>query len=120
MLTKQEIFNKVWERAKDPRRSVAPYSKRTGSKQICMYRPGGGLPPCFIGVCIPDSEYISTMETGIHQLACFGPWPPSLSREEADVDYYAALQRIHDDADPALWPEKLREVAERYSLTVPA
>ena len=48
-MTDQEFFNKVWERAKDPR--VA-----SGTGGTCMYRAPDGL-RCFVGECIPDAEY---------------------------------------------------------------
>lgn len=116
-LTKQEAFNLVWERAKDPRRSMG--SSTVADQSFCAYRGSHGV-KCFVGVLIPDEEYHPCMEgERASYLLTNGNLPPSL--DPADVEFYDTMQRVHDDFEtpPSQWHDLLRIVAAEYNLTVP-
>ena len=108
-LTLQEVFNAVWERAKDKTKAVT--DNRWAD---CLYRAKDGR-KCFIGVLIPDAEYDPTMEgDGIIQIKSKLPCLQGL-----DVDRLNDLQIIHDAHPVEAWEEKLRDFALVYNLTVP-
>lgn len=109
-LTKQQVFDKVWERAKVKKRSL-------NSEGSCSYRVVDG-PPCFIGACIPDAQYRPEIERqGVYGLAWEGLLPDSL--DPRDVEFLAKLQSIHDTQDPPEWEDRLMQLAFDYDLLIP-
>ena len=111
-LSNQEIFNIVWERAKDKR-------KATKGVWGCAYRakqPDGEVLKCFIGACIPDSMYEPKMEGAIEFLLL---GYPALGFLYPQAGFLAALQSIHDKALPDEWEQRLRLTADKYKLTIP-
>lgn len=109
--TLQDLFNAAWERAKTPVKAVEPGQK------VCLYRPGHNIPPCFIGVLIPDEKYHEKME-GLRG------YDPVIRRaadihDDVDVIHIVGLQGIHDHCDPEEWERLLRDYAKKYHLTIP-
>lgn len=109
MFTLQEVFNAVWERAKDKTKAS------TNDKwKDCLYRASDGR-KCFMGVLIPDTEYQTDMEgDGIKQIVHRLP-----SLKGLTVEYLNDLQIIHDSYDVKQWEDKLRSFAHIHELTVP-
>lgn len=102
-LSMQEMFDKVWERAKDKRKAVTP-SRR------CRYRNYAGL-KCFVGELLSDEEYRPGMEgKPVAQLGLFA------GRELALLENF---QLIHDVEAPNCWAVSLTQVARRFNLEVP-
>lgn len=124
MITKQEAFDIIWERAKDKRQART----KPANGGHCRYRmttPEGDQIACFIGAIMPDDMYDDSMETfNIGSLIC------GSEENEAFVDirnllgvhhknFYERLQNIHDHQDPGEWEHWLRQVAEDHELTIP-
>lgn len=104
MITKQEAFNLVWERAKDKRRAVA--------HGRCLYRAPDGL-KCFVGVLIPDEKYDARFDS---------EWRTTGEVMDCDKElerFLCSLQGIHDWTEPAEWERLLRQVALAEGLEVP-
>ena len=110
----QSIFNVVWERAKDKRKSVdrAPILASGVYGDRCMYRSPDGL-KCFAGALIPDEAYRPEWEGKMSvNVPCFDQF------QEART-LIRQLQVIHDDDHPDNWEYELRVVAKRFGLEVP-
>mgnify|MGYP000264000552 FL=1 len=128
MLTLQEVFNKVWERAYTPIRSEneALLQPSTPGKNICSYRnPKDGVNHCFIGVCIPNEVYNEEFE-GMGALDLFKSYPNEMKlifgnmvTEYRAKNALSELQSIHDLIEPEFWHERLREFAIKYNLAIP-
>ena len=110
-ITLQEVFNKVWERAKVKKKSF------DSCGAFCSYRNGDGSPNhCFVGILIPDDRYNPAMEQG------------SISVNKSVSSLFNAnlhqalggLQYIHDSCDPNNWEYDLRKFAKDHRLKVPA
>lgn len=114
MLTDQEMFNIVWKRAKIPARAVV------AGAGICRLRANKTAEDplrCFLGECIPDNEYNPTWDNGntptsVVLRECY-------SLKELTYSLVTDIQRIHDNCAPGVWEEMLREIAEKYDLTIP-
>lgn len=113
-MNKQEVFNKVWERAKDKRRATE------GVAEIrCLLRADrkANSLACFIGVLIPNEQYTPDMEDiGFMQLL------RAIQKEDffmVDYHFFLDIRSIHDSNSPHMWDTLLRELAARYKLTVP-
>jgi len=111
-LTHQGLFNLVWERAKDRRKSfgnAGPDEEMLG----CLYRGPNGL-ECFIGIAIPDVLYEVDMERR---------WSTDcvINRVMPHIDHKFArdLQFIHDLNGPEYWENMLKDFADKHGLTVP-
>ena len=114
-ITLQEVFNKVWERAKVEVRSF------DSTKAICTYRNSDGSKNhCFVGVCIPDELYTPEMEDG-----------GSISVNECVKSLFhktlhpalQELQSIHDNRGhygTDDWPAELTKFAKKHRLKIPA
>lgn len=107
-ITKQELFNKVWERAKIQKKSVS-------SGGNCHYRnPDGSGNHCFIGIAIPDENYNHHMEgLSAHALS------PRLFPNICDALFLNQLQFIHDTISCYLWQQELTNFATQHELTIP-
>lgn len=119
LLTLQEVFDKIWERAKDPRKSLR--KPHDPENSLCAYRSPDGL-KCFMGVLLPDQNYDPSMDdeksvptkTGIGYVKDFIPLDLSVSEE-----HLYRLQRIHDSWEPENWRSRLIAFATSQHLTVP-
>lgn len=110
-LTLQQVFNGAWERAKHKVRCTLPDNFR------CRYR-AENIPPCFIGVSIPDELYDDNFEgKGIAALAT--DWLPELFAG-IDPEVLSDLQSVHDDVPIDMWESELRIFAQEHELEVPA
>ena len=111
----QDVFNKVWERAK--------IKERSESLQSCLYRnPDGSKNHCFVGVCIPDELYDPKMDeaaTGADQLLIKYPKVCELFNFQDAGLALLDLQRIHDYGDPDDWEPELVKFASNNNLTIP-
>lgn len=115
----QELFNIVWERAKDHRKAMEV--NPDGSPGFCMYRlnqdPNGLA--CFIGAALPNEKYVPGMD------ALFGSLGWSLQAVlqvigyDGDIFLAADLQRIHDGISSDRWDTHLRDFAFDHNLTIP-
>src|SRR5574343_435632 len=110
--TRQEVFNKVWDRAKDKVKAIDG-----DTDYQCRYRAPNGK-ACFLGVLIPDDKYTPEMEYA-GSIACnetvlqfFGMSHCSENRN--DIQFLYNLQRIHDFSDPNLWEQELSKIAIEY------
>lgn len=113
--TDQEIFNKIWERAKDPRICGR-------SRIACYYRPQDELPadtpPCFIGILIPDDLVDECGNSGsIEGNISYSEWSSFFKGN--NVHFLNICQRVHDNRHPDQWQKELRIIAHEYNLTVP-
>lgn len=107
-MNNQEIFNIVWERAKDHRVCK--------DKNWCKYRQNDNANDelrCFIGACIPDEKYSPGFEdSSLSQVL-------SDLKFTCDLTFAEQLQEIHDLNKPENWERMLRNLAQRFKLTVP-
>lgn len=108
MLTKDEIFAKVRERAKDQRK--ARDENRTKGLQ-CMYRAPNGL-ACFVGCLIPDELYKPEMDHDIGGGSSIGQ---IFKHSPAIAEYLGRdnlwlliqLQGIHDGTPTKQWDDEI-------------
>lgn len=110
-LSNQEVFNVVWERAKDKRQA-----KKEEGWPVCWYRMGedpNGL-ACFAGALIPNEEYSPQFE--LNGAVYANPW---FSDHVEDIEFLGELQTIHDGYIPEEWEGLLRDKARQYGLEVP-
>lgn len=114
-MTRQEIFNKVWERAKDRRRSFR--RDPDSGMDMCLYRDKRKKLACFAGCLFPDAEYHPDMEKSSFEdiVDEF----TTLKRFRKNAGFVRELQLIHDCADPAEWDRELRTFAMENRLKVP-
>lgn len=110
-ITLQEVFNKVWERAKVKEKS---FDSIGGT---CTYRNSDGSQNhCFVGICIPDDLYLPKMD-------CYGSVKVnSLVRDVFPSRLHAslnALQGIHDSFAPSDWRGELIKFAKKHDLKIP-
>ncbi len=107
----QEAFDKIWERAKDHRKSLI-------KDDFCAYRSPDGL-KCFVGELIPDELYLSSMERkSIYDLIRNYPDIKELFKD-VKSHFLEVCQYIHDDYEPEKWHDRLVEHAEDNHLKVP-
>lgn len=108
-MTKQEILDKVCERAKDPRKAKA---NRHEKDTLCAYRAKDGL-KCFVGALLPDELYSPTLEG---QSACSLPLPVVDYFGPANMGFLDDLQQVHDQWEPEEWEARLRLIAKEHGL----
>ena len=111
----QDVFNKVWERAK--------IKERSESEEACLYRnPDGSKNHCFVGVCIPDELYDPKMDeiaSGADTILIKYPKVCELFNFPDADSILLDLQRIHDYDDPDNWESELVKFANIHNLTIP-
>jgi hypothetical protein len=122
----QEIFNIVYQglKSQDFRQSVGTDINRT-----CLYR-GPNNTKCAFGHLIPDDVYdkrleersiqslIDTKQDFKEQLSGFFEWLSQFSEDHLFL--LRILQYAHDCyVDPSSMQKRLKEIAERYNLTIP-
>ena len=129
-MTKQEIFNKVWEHAKLLRGTIGQCSKvRDNSSEndmVCQYRmeKDGVRYSCFVGCLIPDEIYSHRMEDKAIDEIMESSLPPFRKIKEflgTDNKFFIEkLQGIHDDSFPEEWETSLRWRAIEEGLEIPS
>lgn len=110
----QQMFNRVWHRAKTKKKSII------GS--VCMYRCSNGL-PCFAGALISDELYREFMEgthaSGDAVLSAIMETMnavPTKNTSEMILD----MQCVHDYCKPEEWVGELRKLAIKYGFSMRA
>lgn len=81
---------------------------------FCMYRGEDGL-KCAAGCLIADDEYDIEMDSARKG----GSWGTLVIHRFVPVehaDLIESIQRVHDSNGPAVWRERLTELARRYQL----
>lgn len=124
MKTRQEIFDIVWERAKDLR------CAEDVPGGPCRYRASNGL-ACFVGVLIADDVYTTNIE-GQTVAAALLRFENSVTFNEDlldaliesgiasdDWELVSILQQVHDEISPENWASALMVIANVYELKVP-
>lgn len=126
-LTNQEVFNNAYIGLMKQQRKSAGRDRNGTSR--CQYR-GHGNTKCAIGFSIPDELYVPSLE-GIEILTIIdyayagdlqecNDWVPVAELfDDVDRDLLDRLQFIHDFRDVELWPRALKELAERFNLSIP-
>jgi hypothetical protein len=116
----QQVFDAIWERAKDKRKALR---NPLNPDSVCAYRSPDGL-KCFIGTILPDDSYDTRMDcsdneeskySGLDYVVQFLPID-----KEVNVNWLFSLQRVHDNWNADRWEERLRDIARRLKLTVPS
>lgn len=109
--TNQSFLNAVIERAKDPRKAMSGRTLVDDDHPQCAYLAPDGL-KCFVGACIPDSQYNPRMED----------WPVRRLSVPALADVSDVLmidcQKVHDNFDPKEWATKLARIAANWGLRI--
>lgn len=123
-LTAQQWFDKAWERAGCPHRSVVRYiDKFCGDPATrCTYSAQSeAVPGCFIGVCL-DGDTASMLDASNTSAAqAVGKRfirVSDLSLDKARM-YLRKIQNIHDSDPVSEWRYQLAIVAKQYGLEVP-
>lgn len=122
MLTKQEIFTKVYETLRERGFTRAGVNQADGEGEYfsCRYRSPIG--PCAIGIFITDEEYDSAYEnigagTAIRGM-CSALHEPL---DEYGGKFFNALQSAHDEGrTPEIMEAYLRDFARLEGLEIPA
>lgn len=116
-LTNQEIFDRVWERAK------VPVTAQVVGKS-CRYRvdlnPDNLAPEncCFVGILIPPDKYYPELDKG-GKSALSDEIKALFKCNLHRLNFLHRLQVIHDNYPPHLWLNGLRAVAKKHRLKVP-
>lgn len=122
---KQEAFNRAWNEIREP---AFDNLQRTGGGapvQViqCCYLAAGGA-KCAIGIFIPDGHPAQSLSMSVSRLHSRHP---DLFEDGADVPFLEELQDCHDrplreakggDFRDA-FETHMRELAKRYTLTIP-
>ena len=112
----QEVFNIIWERAKNP---VKAQSSDVFGEVECSYRDANGL-ACFLGECIDEDDYNPDMEgQDVASLKEFFEEEFTRSFGNINIPTLSTLQCIHDWSHPHQWKEDLIKFAETAKLKVP-
>ena len=117
-MTKQEVFNKVWDHF------VTKRNPQSISADRCMYRQDG-TPTCpvrcAVGLFIPDAEYSTYLE-GAMPATIMGHIP-SMLLIDVSIKFWDDLQRCHDNAAYVDFHNSVRDkleiFADAYGLEVP-
>lgn len=120
--TNQAVFDKVWEAfvVGDRQRAVC---NKGMTIETCVYRGDQDAHSdtrCAIGVCIPDDMYDPELDSqgSIRQVHEVMPdWYDSVFNG-IQVNFLAALQRIHDQSFET-FEDSMRKTAAAYKLTIP-
>lgn len=113
-MTRQEVFDRVARHLILQNR----VSLAAGLPPSCRYRGHSGL-QCAIGCLIEDDEYTPEMEGHSIDSALWANWRKRLAGNDSydNLRYLIyGLRSIHDRAEPASWPKKLRLVAGHYGI----
>jgi hypothetical protein len=109
-MTPQEIFD-----------TVVAHARKQGKRSFdedgesCCYRgPNGTM--CFVGVLIPDKEYLAIFE-GHGCRILFDIWTTPLAQQlKEHVSLLTRLQSIHDNYDPVNWEHLFQDEANVQKL----
>jgi hypothetical protein len=113
----QDVFNIVWERAKNPIR--ASIIDNVGNVE-CTYRDKDGL-ACFLGACISDEDYTPDIE-GLNPFSLSDIKYADLYKNsfgECKQGDLRDLQGIHDQDSLKDWNQHLTKFAKKHSLQIP-
>lgn len=114
-MNRQEIFNKVVKH-------LLTQNERAVDKDgFCSYKTHNGL-KCAIGALIPDGHPAQHASCSV-SMSFFAEYDLKeylCIKDESDVSFLWALQRIHDGREPYEWDEALRDFAVRNELIMPA
>lgn len=116
MLTLQQGFNVVWHYAKKKKKGM----RSDGETLVCAYR--GDCGPCFIGLFIADANYNKKFELkAATYLLNMYPKLIQLDDSNSDklYDFVMQLQDIHDRASVEEWPNRLKNLAKAFRLSIP-
>lgn len=110
-LTHQTFFDRVWERAKDPRVSISGDGK-------CLYRDTVNNVGCFLGCSIPDEKYRPEMENSYEVQNIVHEIFPKL-----EPYFVFKVFRVHDITSRSFnivedRQLELRDIARIYGLTI--
>jgi transglutaminase/protease-like cytokinesis protein 3 len=114
-MTKQEMFNRVWQHAQKKQKSSNNEADgcllRATKEAHCPVR-------CFVGVLIPDDRYNLNMESD-----SLGPDVANAigvdRRDATTVHFLTSLRSTHDNFPTNMWNYRLIILAEEFGLTVP-
>lgn len=107
LMTNQQVFDKV-------SLHLLQQGKRSSVRRKCLYRGPDGL-KCAIGCLIDDTHFDPKMEN-VSVCALMERFDLGFVVDSPGLLY--ELQRLHDFNDPKYWKRKLRELAQRYHLTL--
>lgn len=118
--TRQEMFDKIWERAQDKRKARRKDSAPGGD---CAYRGRDNL-CCFVGIFIPDANYTPIIEgfaigAENHDMKTALRHARLPMAEIDDRRFLADIQRVHDMREPEQWNDWLQKIAYNNSLNCP-
>jgi hypothetical protein len=119
----QEIFDTCATHLLTQNRQSSIDTGSNSGDPECRYRgPGGRM--CAVGVLISDEFYDSALEgrgmdcESVQRAVCSSVGNERLTPEE--IALLKNLQGVHDTKPVEAWPEKLRAVAEYFSLSTEA
>ena len=124
MLTRQEIFDKVYNHLLD---QGCKSESTVQGQTICRYRDEGGL-ACAVGCLIPDKHYRPLIEgCGVHEHIEYIQRPlidvlrlSGIDTDDNDVlKLISSLQTTHDSGDVDDWPNTLENTALIHEFTIP-
>lgn len=126
-MTKQEIFNKVWQYFIVEKHKRSAATATYSNDETCFYRhPSGDGRRCIVGLFIADKHYAHVLET---LLPYDGRVKEALARSGLEGvtyqstlgDFMRSMQKAHDRSEGEyVDAELLRNVAVLYHLEVPA
>ena len=111
--TRQDIFNTAYAGLK-----AQGFKQSLDGRGYCRYRGEDGC-KCAVGHLIPDERYNSSFEgSGV----TYTPISSAAGVEDIDdINFLREMQIAHDQNDlPQLMEAKLRTLAEKHGLMVPA
>lgn len=127
MMTKQEIFNKVYTHLITQGKQSITYYKQGGvTRSTCAYRGANGT-SCAVGCLILDEHYdksiegYNVLENNVKEVLDKSGVPT----DDNTIKFLLDLQKIHDsymfeDVDISdMFKEKLERMANDHTLTIP-
>lgn len=136
MLTRQQIYDKVKERAQDKRKSGYFFQNNENHAEFaCTYRDRDtDTAGCFFGIFIDDEDYYPELEENSASNILINN--PEIAKKIVghkfnktsaygysqtnpyfrQLEFFTSLQRIHDHAEPENWDEELAYFAKQKGL----
>lgn len=135
MLTRQQIYDKVKERAQDKRKSGYFFQNNGCIEFACTYRDREtDTDGCFFGIFIDDEDYHSEIEEKSASKVLIQN--PEIAKKIfghkfnkiniydylkttsyfRQLEFFDLLQDIHDNTEPEDWDEELANFAKRKGL----
>ena len=113
----QSLFNTVSSHLLTQNAKSVDPDIDSGGSEACAYRGANGT-MCAAGVLIPNEAYTFDME-GSAAMAVFNEYSKVLPKDIwnwPNIKLIGDLQCVHDNWDPAHWPERLAKVAKEHDL----